>query len=137
LEIAPYSGWRLVAQILRRSTFEQPDGQRILPTFLADLAIANDVLNDETRSSNTGLSAGLYSADVGSRLSVAVDGAWLAETDDFVVRPRITWTLRDNVELRLAADVYSGSKREILGRLERNSLVMIATVYNFEVANGE
>ncbi len=137
LEIVPYSGWRLVAQILQRSAFEQPDGRRILPTLLADMAIANDVLNDEARSSNTGLSVGLYSANVGSRLSVAVDGAWLAETDDFAVRPRITWTLRDNVELRLAADVYRGSTREILGRLERNSLVMIAAVYNFEAVNGE
>ncbi|MGQ0621185.1 MAG: hypothetical protein ACT4QA_14895 [Panacagrimonas sp.] len=131
VEQAVGSGWRLVSQAFHKQNFDDAASRGGASPLLDAVARGADILNEEARPAYSGLSVGAYPASLGTRFSASVDAAWIAQTHDYVLRPRLTLILRDDVSLNFAADLYGGDKEGPLGRLTDNSLVMANVQFSF------
>lgn len=131
VETAVISGWRLLAQGFHKKSFEDAALLTGASPILDAIARGSDILNEEVRSELSGLSVGFYPAGLGTRFTGSFDAAWVAQTDDYVLRPRFTVILSDAWTVNLAADLYDGDKEGPLGRLSDNSLVMGNVQYSF------
>ncbi|MGQ0618671.1 MAG: hypothetical protein ACT4QA_01955 [Panacagrimonas sp.] len=123
--------WRLVSQAFHKQNFDDAARPRGVPPLLGALARGSDILNEEARPAYSGLSVGAYPASLGTRFSASVDAAWIVQTHDYVLRPRLTLILRDDVSINLAADLYGGDEEGPLGLLGDNSLVMANVQFSF------
>lgn len=131
VETAVISGWRLLVQGFHKQSFEEAAQLTGASPVLDALARGSDILNEEVRSELSGLSLGFYPAGLGTRFTGTFDAAWVAQTNDYVLRPRLTAILSDAWTVNLAADLYDGDKEGPLGRLSDNSLVMGNVQYSF------
>ncbi|MGQ0696989.1 MAG: hypothetical protein ACT4PZ_01980 [Panacagrimonas sp.] len=136
VERALASGWRLVSQAFHKQNFDDAARARGASPLLDALARGADILNEEAQPAFSGLSFGVYPSSLGTRYSVSIDAAWIAQTNDYVLRPRLKLILRDDVSINLAADLYGGDEEGPLGRLGDNSLVMANVQFSFSRERG-
>ena len=130
VETAFSDGWRAVVQAFHKKNFEKSE-QESGPSPVAEIAYASNVLNDELRSDYTGLSVGIYPTALGDRVKTNIDVAWIAQTNDYAIRPRLIYQLQDSLSLNLAADWYGGNREGPLGKLRDNSLVLTEVQWRF------
>lgn len=121
---------RLIGQVFEKRFFDV-QGKPVVGSPLRELALGASTLNDESRRSLTGLSFGLYPSQLATAYSATLDGAWIFQTKDFVLRPRFHWILTEAVSINLVGDIYHGDDRAPFGRLHRNSLFMANLQYSF------
>lgn len=124
------SNWRLIGQLFHKYNFDNPAYAPYASPLLVAVSQSSDVLNDQLQREYLGFSTGLYESDLSARLTGGLDAAYIVETHDFSLRPRVTWTLSDSFALVSGIDWYNGTHDGPLGRLHENTLGFVVLRYS-------
>lgn len=130
-ESAILDSWRMVTQIFHKQNFEKERKNPGTPPMLLEIARASNIANEELRAAYTGIALGIYPSTLGANLKGGLDAAWVVQTRDYVIRPRLSYYLQDNLSLNIAADFYGGSREGPLGQLRDNTLIMTSIQWDF------
>lgn len=110
-------------------SFKTPDSIKH-PVFKS-IDIANNLLSYQTQQILQGISLGVNYQWLNESLETGINGVVFFGAGDFVLRPKITYKVTDNLRLTLGGDYYSGSRSTVLGRLKDNNSAYFEIRYGF------
>jgi hypothetical protein len=110
-------------------SFQNPDS--IHNPVYQGIDIANNLLSFQTHQVLHGFSLRLNYKWLNESLETGLNGIAFFNDGDFVLRPKITYKVTDNLRLSLGADYYSGSNNTVLGRLKDNNTAYFEIRYGY------
>lgn len=113
-------------QYLFHYTFAyQSPGTSANPVFRA-IGEANNLLSLQTHQALHGLSVRVNYTLLNDSMEAGLTSVVFVNDGDFLLTPKITYKVTDNVRVSLGGDYYSGSSNTVLGRLKANSTAYVA-----------
>jgi len=118
-------------QYLGRYLTRFDDPKAISDPTVRSFAILRSLLIQQQSRLQNGMSARVSYKWFHETLEAEVHGVTWLEGGDFVISPRATYAINDNLKLSIGADVYRGPADSVFGLLRANSLEFGELGYSF------
>ena len=118
-------------QYLFHYTFSYQSPNTIQNPIFRAIGEANNLLSLQTHQVLHGLSVRLNHRWLNDSLETSLTSVVFFNDGDFLITPKITYKVTDNVRISVGGDYYSGSTNTVLGRLKDNNTGYIALRFGY------
>lgn len=102
-----------------------------VPTPLSQIALGNALLHNQFDKRQDGVSLSIRDRRLNDTLLMEISGVYFLERHDYLVRPKMQYSLNDHWQTSLLADIYRGPELSFFGGLRDNSIVYFELKYLF------
>lgn len=120
----------LNVQWLHRYLYDFNDPEEV-PGPLGQIALGNAVIHNQFDKRQDGATGRLSERWLNDTLQAEVAGVYFFNRHDYLVRPKVQYTINDHWKAVILADVYRGPENSFLGSFHKNSLTFTELRYQF------